>query len=317
MQTIFTTDTVHPRDKFDFWHSIACKKIVGHDCRPEDRWTFAAEMGAATLGGLELLEFSNSPMEVTHSLAHVSHTKPDCVFVCCQLSGEAIIVQNGNEAALRAGTLTLVEPLLPYEAKFLGASKMLCIKAPRRELAARLGRDRELAARLVTADLFDDRLTLSLAAMLPSLTGKITSVTEEMVGSHVLDLIASSVARTVNGASIRASIPKSLLLGEIRAAIEARLADPRLDPQAIADAVGISVRYANAILAEQDTSLKRTILWRRLARCRRAFEDSSQNHRTVGDIALSWGFSDLTHFTRCFKEAYGVRPSEYRKQAGR
>ena len=107
------------------------------------------------------------------------------------------------------------------------------------------------------------------------------------------------------------------MLGQIRAAIEARLADPRLDPQAVADAVGISVRYANAILAEQDTSLKRFILRRRLTRCRRAFEDPNQDHRTVGDIALGWGFSDLTHFTRRFKEVYGIRPSEYRKRTGR
>lgn len=316
METIFSTDTVHPRDKFDYWHSVACKKIVNHDCRPEHRLTFAAEIQMATLGNLELVRFSNSPMEVSHTLAHVRNTSPDWIFVCCQLSGGAVIAQNGNDAVLAPGTLTLVEPLLPYDARFLGESKMLCIKAPRRELTARLGRNRELAARLVTAERIDDGLTLSLAAKLPALAGKIASGTEEVVENHVLDLIGLSVARTIEGASFRGSISKSIILGQIRAVIEARLADPNLDARAVAEAVGISVRYVNRLFTDQDTSLKRFILSRRLARCRQAFQDPNQAHRTVSEIAQGWGFSDMTHFARQFKETYGVSPSEYRKLAG-
>jgi AraC-like DNA-binding protein len=317
VETIFSTDEVHPRDKFDYWHSVACKKIVNHDSRPGDRTRFAAQIQGATLGSLELVQFSNSSMEVSHTLAHARNTSPDWVFVCCQLSGAAIIVQNGNEASLATGTLAFIDPLLPYNARFLDRSEMLCIKAPRRELRARLGRGSEFAARLVTSDRVDDSLTLSLAAKLPSLAGKMVSVTEEMVGNHALDLISLSLARTIEGASVRVSVPKSIILARIRAAIEARLADPRLDAQAIADAVGISVRYANALLAVQDTSLKRFILSRRLARCRHAFDDPKQSHRTVSEIAQAWGFSDMTHFARRFKEAYGILPSEHKRLAGR
>jgi AraC-like DNA-binding protein len=39
-----------------------------------------------------------------------------------------------------------------------------------------------------------------------------------------------------------------------------------------------------------------------------------QAHRTIGDIAYSWGFSDLSHFARRFKRAYGCTPSDYRRQ---
>ena len=31
MKTVFSTKLVHPRDKFDFWHSVACKTVVDHD----------------------------------------------------------------------------------------------------------------------------------------------------------------------------------------------------------------------------------------------------------------------------------------------
>jgi AraC-like DNA-binding protein len=97
--------------------------------------------------------------------------------------------------------------------------------------------------------------------------------------------------------------------------VEARLADPDLDGQKVADVVGISVRYANALLAEQDTSLNRLILSRRLSRCRFALEDPNLDHRTIAEIAQGWGFSDMTHFGRSFKTAYGVSPRDHQKWA--
>jgi AraC-like DNA-binding protein len=45
-----------------------------------------------------------------------------------------------------------------------------------------------------------------------------------------------------------------------------------------------------------------------------ALEDPRQAHRTIGDIAYSWGFSDLSHFSRRFKGAFGCAPGDYRKQ---
>jgi AraC family transcriptional regulator, positive regulator of tynA and feaB len=315
VKAIFSTSTVHPRDRFDYWHSLACKEIVGHDSVPENRATFQADIKAANFGKLDLIEFSNSPMQVSHTLAHVGCTSPDTVFLCYQLSGSIFIVQNAREVNLDAGSLTLLEPRLPYDARFSRDSKTLLIKVPRRELRARIGGSRELIGHRVTAERADDDLALSVAAKLPSLAGSITSVMEEMVGNHVLDLIGLSIARTTGSATVRVSNPKALLLGQIRSVVEARLTDPDLDGQKVADIVGISVRYANTLLAEQDSSLHRLILSRRLSRCRVAFEDPDQMCRTIAEIAHGWGFSDMTHFGRCFKAAYGVSPRECQKAA--
>ncbi|UFS76445.1 helix-turn-helix domain-containing protein [Tardiphaga sp. 37S4] len=313
MKTVFSTSSVHPRDRFDYWHSLACKEIVGHDSLPENRATFQAEINAAKFGNLDLVEFSNSPMEVSHTLVHVGRTSPDTVFLCYQLSGSVLIVQNAREVNLDAGSLMLLEPRLPYDARFSQDSKTLLIKAPRRELRARIGGNRELIGRRVTPELVDDDLALSVAAKLPSLAGRTASITAEMVSNHVLDLIGLSIARTIGSATVRLSNPKALLLGQIRSVVEARLADPDLDGQKVADIVGISVRYANALLADQDSSLRRLILSRRLSRCRAALADPNEIHRTIAEIARGWGFSDMTHFGRCFKAAYGVSAREYQK----
>jgi AraC family transcriptional regulator, positive regulator of tynA and feaB len=317
VETIFSTKAVHPRDRFDYWHSTACKQIVDHAGIPEDRSTFEAEIQAAKFSNLELVQFNVSPIQVFHTPEHVKRTRPDELFLCYQSSGSAFVVQNVREVRLEAGNLMLIEPLLPYECRFSQGSTMLVIKAPRRELRARLGRNRELTGRRVTAHRVDDELAISLAAKLPSLAGRTASITEEMVGSHALDLLGLAIARTTENSSARLSTTKALLLGRLRSVVEARVADPNLDAQTVADAVGISVRYANDLLSAQDTSLNRLILARRLARCRYALEDPNQAHRTVMEIAQEWGFSDMTHFGRRFKEAFGVLPSEYQKLATR
>jgi AraC family transcriptional activator of tynA and feaB len=99
----------------------------------------------------------------------------------------------------------------------------------------------------------------------------------------------------------------------VRSIIEASLQDPRLNAAAIASTAGISVRYANSVLADEHTSISRLIQERRLERCRRALEDPAQSHRSVSEIAYAWGFSDMTHFGRKFRHAFGPLPSEYRR----
>ncbi|WP_236846047.1 helix-turn-helix domain-containing protein [Bradyrhizobium japonicum] len=211
---------------------------------------------------------------------------------------------------MSAGNLTLIDPLLPYDCRFLDSSKTLVVKVPRLELRGRLGRNRELVARLVRPVRVDDSLTLTLTAMLPSLAAKMAPVTEEMVGNHAVDLIALSIARTLEEETVRVSSSKAILLARIRTAVEARLTDSNLHARDIADAVGISVRYANELLSTQDTSIMQLVLARRLARCRYALEDPDQAHRTASEIAYGWGFGDLTHFGRKFKSAYSITPSE-------
>lgn len=312
METIFSTQRIHRRDKFDYWHSVACKQIVDHDSRPEARLSFDADVELGTLVDLELILFSNSPMQISHTAAHASRAKSDHVFVCRQLSGSVLLEQETRQITLDAGSVVLLDPLLPYSGKFLQDSKMLVVKVPRRELEARLGKIRNMVTRVMRPARAEDRLTSVVIGMLPSLASQMNSISDQLVRNHVLDLIAVSLAKAVEGAGPRVACSKALLLLNIRAVIEARLNDRCLDPQIVSDSVGVSVRYANQVLEEHNTSLARLILARRLARCRCALEDPAQANRTISEIAYGWGFSDLTHFGRRFKQAYQILPREAR-----
>jgi AraC-like DNA-binding protein len=138
---------------------------------------------------------------------------------------------------------------------------------------------------------------------------------EEIVKHQALDLVAVALASTMQGQKPRVSSAKGLALMSLHAAMDSRLSDQHLDGEMVAAAAGISVRYANSVLAEDGTSLTRLIQAKRLERCRMALEDEAQAHRTISEIAYAWGFSDMTHFGRRFRARFGLLPSDCRRRA--
>lgn len=54
-------------------------------------------------------------------------------------------------------------------------------------------------------------------------------------------------------------------------------------------------------------------LWkRRVVQCAAALKNPQEMHRSITDIALSWGFSSSSHFSRVFRSTLGVSPRSYR-----
>jgi AraC family transcriptional regulator, positive regulator of tynA and feaB len=194
------------------------------------------------------------------------------------------------------------------------SASVLVLRVPRHLLESRLGRAPQVISVAVAPVPGEAALTSSLLAMLPNVAENLAEgAPAELVREQMLDLVALSVGKAMGQARARVSSARAVVLMKIRTAIDARLADPALDAQSVAEAAGVSLRYANAALADEGTSIGRLIQARRLARCRRALEDPAQAHRTVSEIAYGWGFSDMTHFGRRFKVAFGQLPSEYRK----
>jgi AraC-like DNA-binding protein len=313
MKKLFSTKDVHPRDRFDYWHNVACNNLVGHSSTPECRQTFTAEIETGMLADIELVLFENSPMDVARTAKHVAQSQGDELFVCRQAAGLLALEQDGRQLVLGAGDVILLDPLLPYGARFSAGSKLLVVKVPRRELAARIGKTREMIAIALKPSEADHRWTSSSLAMLPGVAGKMTPAAEEVARNQILDLIAASLLNARGASRPCISSARSVALLNVRAVIESRLSDPDLNATSVAEAAGVSIRYANALLAEENTSIMRLVLAMRLARCRQALEDPLQDSRTVSEIAYGWGFSDMTHFGRRFKDMYDVSPRDYRK----
>jgi len=312
MKKLFSTADVHRRDRFDYWHDIACKSLIDHSSKPKCRQTFEAQIERGTLADLELILFENSPMDAIRSAQHLARAENDDLFLCRQISGVLALEQEGRHASLKAGDFALLDPLLTYSARFSSGSKLLVLKTPRRALEARVGQTREMVAIPLLGSNPEFGWTSSFLAMLPEIPDSMTQAAKEIAKEQTLDLIALSLMKAIGWSNPRISSARTTALLNVRAAIESRLSDPTLDPASVAEAAGISVRYANSLLAERSTSITRLIRTRRLERCRMALEDPLQTHRTISEIAYGWGFSDMTHFGKSFKVMFNIAPRDYR-----
>lgn len=312
MRTIFSTRQIHARDRFARWHDIARQGIVDHDAKPVCRKSFEAELHVGAIGKNGLAFFKNSDMTVSRTRGHIERGATDEIFICRQFSGQLMLEQDGHQVGLKAGDVTLLDPAVPYVARFSGGSELLVLKVRRKALEGRVGRTRQLTARALPPTA-DAQLTSAYLGLLPFHANGLSTAVGECIEPHLLDLIGLSFSRPRSGAVAQGSSARALVRARLRAAVEANLCDRSFGVAAAAQAAGVSIRYANAVLAEEETSIMHLIQTRRLERCRQALADPLQAHRKVSEIAYAWGFSDMTHFGRRFKATYGLLPSEFRR----
>lgn len=312
MKKLFSTSNVQPHERFDLWHAVACQAIVKHSSTPESRRTFEAEIEIGTFSDIGLVSFATSAMAVSRTAQHIAHAESDDLFVCRQIAGNLALEQDDRRVLLGTGDMTLLDPLLPYTARFSSSSKLLLVKLHRRALEARIGGARRLLAIPLTPEQPEHRWTSSFVAMLPTIAGRQSKTSERIAQTQIMDLVASSL---LNADEPHRGSARMLARLKLRAVLESRLSDPDLDAAAVAASAGISLRYANALLSDDGTSVMRLALEMRLDRCRRALEDRQQDNRTISDIARRWGFTDMTHFGRSFRSAFGAVPRDYRRMA--
>jgi AraC-like DNA-binding protein len=311
MKVIFSTEGLRDRDRFDFWHAAARQHVVDHDSEPTRRLDFAAALAAGSLEEIKVFRCDTSAMSVLHSYRHVADLASDELILCRLLAGVVGFEHAGNDVILQPGDMTLLDPQLPYHGRFNQDTSLLVFKVPRARLESRVGQGRSVAGHLMRRDVGEFGLVSDFLSLLPMHTGRLVS-SAPTVAEQTLDLMALALAQARGTTTTDVSGARFVVLMRLRAAIERRLSDPELDPATVAAAAGVSVRYANAVLAEEGTSLARLIRHSRLERCRLALGDPGHQHRSIQDIAYHWGFADMTHFGRAFRAAYGVLPRDYR-----
>ncbi len=313
MATVYSTNEVHPRDRIAYWVDVATKGFVRHEFRSNIGSAFQGSVRVGSLAALGVATFVCDAAEVCRSARDVARADSDDLLLCLQLSGRSVRCQDGREAVNDAGSFLLLDTRRPFTISFEARASTISFKIPRELLEARLGSVSAMTARAISSQEPIAALTSGFLAMLPAYIDALDIQSAQKVADDALDLIALAFSKEndQNGATL--SSARTLALLRLKSAVDAGLCDPELRPGAVAAAAGVSVRYANALLSNEGTSLARYVQDRRLERCRRALGDPAHAHRTIGEIAYSWGFSDLSHFGRRFKAEYGCSPSDYRR----
>ena len=108
--------------------------------------------------------------------------------------------------------------------------------------------------------------------------------------------------------SEQAETPEPLFIVRFKDVVEARLANSDLSVDDLAAAMNLSrvqlYRKVKAISGSSPIELLRT------ARLNRGYQLLLQTNKTISEIAYEIGFTAPSYFTRCFKNEFGISPSD-------
>ena len=107
---------------------------------------------------------------------------------------------------------------------------------------------------------------------------------------------------------------KAAMLSRICQMIERNLDDPGLTPARAAQTAGISERYVQKLFEGIGDNFTHYVRERRLQRAYSDLASPAEAHHTISEIAYRYGFGDSAHFSRTFRQRFGLSPREFRHQ---
>lgn len=309
----FTTDDSPGYRRLALWQDIVCDVFVGLDCRSDLGSAFRGSVTQALLGKAVCSEVCSDQQHVYRTPSRIARSDQDFVLIALGNRGDGGVAQDGRETVIHSGEFALYDTTRPYELKFNGAFTQTIFKVPREMLQRRLGATETLTAISFGAEAPLERLAYDFIFRLCQSADRLAPGNAAVLSEQAVDLLAMALSERLGKTSLPSSTHRSALLYRLKAHIRARLSDPDLSPAETAAALGISPRYVNDLLADEDMSFQRYVLAERLAQCRRDLASPVLAHRHISEIAFAWGFNDLSHFGRVFREHFGMSPRDFRQ----
>jgi AraC-like DNA-binding protein len=313
MTFVVNTADVSVREHQDAWRSAAADTFVPLDFTFPDPRGFRGQIAAKELGSVVVSRVTAGPHRAERTWRLIGRSdEPRFYKVAMPLRGYALVAQDGREAPLIPGDLTIYDTSRPYQVTFDDTCRLLVLLFPHRDLRLPYDEIGTVTAERVSGRTGIGGLVAPLLVNLAARLDEIDSAHSARLADNVVDLLSTLYADILSRGGYRPTDAAHALMMKIRCFIEEHLDDPDLGPETVAAAAHVSVGYLHKLFRNEGTSVSRVIRERRLEKCRRDLLAPASRAKAVSAIGAHWGFLDAAHFSRAFKAAYGVSPREYR-----
>ncbi|MGW6898809.1 helix-turn-helix domain-containing protein [Streptomyces sp. NPDC054919] len=260
------------------------------------------------LGWLRATAIEASPQWVFRTPRLISADGDNHVMTILQITGTSVVSQGDKEAQLHPGDFILLDTNGPFGAHFPVPFKQEVFALPREMLDVSEEGLQRIAGRTFSPSRGLGALISSYLSELPEVAKTSLPEIEQRLARNTADLLGALIIQeSGQGVSGRA------IMLQIQRFIVRNLGDPDLSPEMIAAAHNISVRYLHKLFQSESMTVTRWIRQRRLEGSRQDLARSQPGGLTVAAIAHRWGFASHPHFTRVFRQAYGMSPNEWRE----
>ncbi|AMO77193.1 transcriptional regulator FeaR [Pseudomonas citronellolis] len=296
------------RQGFEAWHGDLSSNCGTFHVEPPADAGIASFRGAVTavtpdLSSLQGARITSNCRHVHRSRRDIRQDDKDFFYLVMQVGGEALMCQSDSQTRLGSGDLVLLDITQPCDFYFEGLSDQFSVILPRNQVLQRFREGQILLNRRIGS-------ASPLGAMGGMLVGQLFSTPLLRIdeATAMREAILALLRPALDHGGLGAQADGPLLL-KAKTFIERHLADEALCPEQIAGSIGTSLRNLHRLFAQMETTVGRYILDRRLQSCATAIRESEQK---ISSIAFARGFKDFSHFSRSFKNHFGVSPRGYR-----
>lgn len=281
-------------------------------CIPAAAGGFRARLEYGAVGSSVLFKASASPNHFIRSLSNPGSALPSPLLLFVQLSGSHRFQQSKKPAVLRPGDWCMLDTLDRIDcwtqnerAELLGFTLARPVDPELKGLSER-GFARRFDGKLGTSRVLQ-RTLLELFAQLNNVAPSSGSGLCNAVTTIVWDALREQLAAPPP------LLYRDIQVSRLKAYIESQLSDPVLSVDAIAQGCGLSTRSVHRAFALDPAGSVSAYVWRRrLERCAEALRDEKQAQQSIASICLQWGFHNTSHFSRAFRQQFGLAPRMFR-----
>lgn len=311
----FSTTLVSGPERFSYWREAVCDAYVQLGCEAMEKQTFRGDIQLERLPNISISFVSGTAHEVHRRIRDIARSNDDYFLLSLQMNNSSLVAQGNRVAELQPGDCALYGSTDPYVLTLSDQFRQLVVQVPKRQLLSRLPNADLLTGRKISGTSEIGQLVGNSILKFARTLGQGSSVVQSFGQDVIVDLVATGLA-TLGGANYELSLPEQHIMLRARSFIQANLGDPDLDRNAVADAAGLSVRRLNEIFAKQGQSISSHIRETRLERAARDLSDPCHRRQSISEIAGKWGFGNFQHFSKVFRERFGISPSVHRQRAG-
>jgi AraC-like DNA-binding protein len=271
-------------------------------------------MHRAELGRISTYGISGGAQVFSRSRRAANGVGGDDIKLSVQLSGTGVFAQDGAVTVVRRGELAIYDMGRPYLLTFDGGWSCAVMTVPRAAVGLQWqsvsgAMNRALPASSGTAQVLARFLT---AAVRESATISAPAATRDL-GDAALALFTATIADVTSSTF---DTPAHALRAQVLDHVRMHLGDPSLTHASVAAHFHLSPRTLDRLFADEPLTLTGHIRFLRLQAARRELVDPALRMHTLAWLATRWGFADAAHFSRSFKAAFEVSPSEARRLVG-
>jgi AraC-like DNA-binding protein len=265
-------------------------------------------------GGIGVVQTVTSGQKLARTASQIRRAPMEDLSFGITLAGNSLVRQNDRVYGI-AGAVNPIHGMEPFEVDFRpvgGRETSLCANIGLQRLGLPMDVVRTALPNLPRSplySLFQGHLSGLVAA-----AAKVEDTpAATMLGSATIELARALVASASTHDRLAFESLTDVLGLRIDDYIRRHLTDHSLSAARIAAEHSISVRYLYTLFARRGQSLEQQILRERLEYARVQLTHAAVSGRSIQSVAYGCGFVHPQHFSRRFRETYGLTPRQWRE----